>query len=208
MNNYCVYIHTTPNNKKYVGITCRKPQIRWANGLGYLKNEHFYNAILKYGWDNIKHEILYNNLSKEEACKIEQELIQKYDTTNNSKGYNRSLGGESGGLGVVFTEERKKKIGETHKGMKHTETAKRKISEGHKGIITWNKGRNWTNEEKRTMMLAQKTKPIICIETNIIYESSREAERQTGINRNSIRDCCHERKHCKTAGGFHWKYVN
>lgn len=49
MTNYCVYLHTSPTNKYYVGITKQNPLKRWANGRGYCKNKHFYNAILKYG---------------------------------------------------------------------------------------------------------------------------------------------------------------
>ena len=56
MMNYCVYLHTSPTNKYYVGITKQNPLKRWANGRGYCKNKHFYKAILKYGWDNFQHE--------------------------------------------------------------------------------------------------------------------------------------------------------
>lgn len=135
-------------------------------------------------------------------------MIEEYKTINPCYGYNHSIGGESGSLGVKFTSERKRKIGEAHKGLKHTKEAKIKMSEGHKGKTTWNKGRKWSNKEKEKMMLAQKNiKPIICIETNIIYYGSRDVERKTGINRSSIKDCCNKRKNCKTAGGYHWKYV-
>lgn len=202
-------MHVSPNGKRYIGITCRKPKYRWNNGNGYIGNKHFYNAILKYGWDNIEHIIVEDGLSKDEACKLEKELIKRYNTTSNDKGYNNSTGGESGGAGVVFSEDRKRKIGEAHKGMKHTEKARKMMSEGHKGLATWNKGRKWTDKEKQVMACAQKTcKRIRCVETNAEYISTRDAERKTGINRGSIKDCLHGRKHCKTAGGFHWEYVN
>ena len=51
------------------------------------------------------------------------------------------------------------------------------------------------------------TKPVICIETGIIYPSTREAERQTGIINTHISACCNKKPHYKTAGGFHWKYA-
>ena len=208
MKNYTVYMHTSPKGKRYIGITCRKPEYRWNHGRGYQKNQHFFNAILKYGWDNFEHTIIASDISKEEACSLEQTLIEKHQTHNPKFGYNRSTGGECGGLGVVFSDERRRKVGEAHKGMTHTEDVKKRLSEAHKGLPTWNKGRSWTAEEKQTMAEAQKTrKAVICIETGIIYLGVRDAERQTGINRCSIKDCCHGRKHNKSAGGYHWAYA-
>ena len=79
IKNYVVYCHTSPSNKKYVGISCN-PIKRWNNGKGYIKNYLFYRAIEKYGWENFKHEILYENLTIEEAGEIEKTLINKYAT--------------------------------------------------------------------------------------------------------------------------------
>lgn len=62
----------------YFGITGQNPLKRWQGGCGYRHNTHFNNAIQKYGWDNIKHEILFDGLIKEEACAKEVELITNY----------------------------------------------------------------------------------------------------------------------------------
>ena len=54
---------------------------------------------------------------------------------------------------------------------------------------------------------AKKTsKPVRCIETGIIYISACEAERRMGIPNNNINCCCNGKR--KTAGGFHFEYVN
>lgn len=92
---YVLYCHTNKiNNKKYIGITNQKPSRRWGkDGYGYHVQLKFYRAIQKYGWNNFKHEILFENLSSEEAEKLEIEMIAKYDTTNNNFGYNVSIGG-------------------------------------------------------------------------------------------------------------------
>ena len=109
MNNYTVYIHTNnENGLKYVGITSRQPEARWRGGHGYRKQSVFWNAIVKYGWDNFTHEIVATGLTEEEAWQLEKALILKYDTTNRYKGYNRSTGGESGAKGVEKTEKNKK----------------------------------------------------------------------------------------------------
>lgn len=51
------------------------------------------------------------------------------------------------------------------------------------------------------------TKQVLCIETNIIYPSVREAQRQTGIDNSQISAVCNHKKNYKTAGGYHWKYI-
>lgn len=143
--NYCVYVHTSPSGKKYVGQTGKLPEERWRYGCGYLnkyengeyKQPAFARAILKYGWDNIEHEIVASNLTKEEADNFEKLLIQKLDTMNPKFGYNCKEGGSNGTL----SEEARKKISEAHKGENHHmygkhhgEETKRKISESHKGL--------------------------------------------------------------------------
>jgi hypothetical protein len=90
-NSYIIYKHTFPNNKIYIGKTCQKPTVRWGkNGVGYIHNHEMYEDIKKYGWENIYHEILFHDLSKEEASQIEYELIEK----NKGNCYNKILGGD------------------------------------------------------------------------------------------------------------------
>ena len=142
---YSVYKHTFPNGKVYIGITRQKPEQRWRNGNGYIrknKNGEYVQpliakAILKYNWNDIQHEILYQNLSREEAEKLEIELINKYKSNNVEFGYNTANGGNTTGTvseitkekirkanqGKQIPEETKKKIGNTLKG--------RKLSEEH-----------------------------------------------------------------------------
>ena len=151
-NNYYVYKHTFPNNKVYIGITQQEPEKRWKNGLGYDAHQTLMKrAIKKYGWQNIKHEILYKNLNKNEACNKEIELIALYDSTNKQKGYNVSQGGE-GTIGVKPTEESKLKNRIAHLGKKASLETRRKISESNKG--KHNKKRS--KEQKRKISEATK----------------------------------------------------
>lgn len=50
-----------------------------------------------------------------------------------------------------------------------------------------------------------KSKQVQCIETGKIYPCVAEASRKTGAPLNSIAMCCRGER--KTAGGYHWKYV-
>lgn len=68
---------------------------RWGNdGSGYAGNKKMMKAIEKYGWGNIKHNVIYNNLSRKEAQEKERELIKNYNTVKN--GYNNHPGGTAG----------------------------------------------------------------------------------------------------------------
>lgn len=92
---FCVYKHTSPNNKVYIGITSKPVTIRWGvDGKEYKSNTYFWNAIQKYGWANFKHEILASNLSLQEASELETSLISKYNSMNPDFGYNHTTGGE------------------------------------------------------------------------------------------------------------------
>lgn len=219
---YYVYKHTAPNGKVYIGITSRNPKKRWNSGYGYEGNEYFRAAIKKYGWDNIKHEILLEGLTQEQAYQKENELIAEYDSTNREKGYNISLGG-----GQV-SEETRRKIGEANKGKHLTEETRRKIGEATKQkweneeyrrkISEANKGKHHTEETRRKMSEANKgernpnygkpahnRKKVECIETNKIYSSLTEAATKTNMSRGYIREVCNGKR--KTAGGYHWQYI-
>ena len=49
-------------------------------------------------------------------------------------------------------------------------------------------------------------KRVLCIETGVIYSSTMDAARQTGIDQSGISKCC--RGIYRTCGGFHWKYID
>ena len=106
-------MHIFPNGKRYIGITSKRPNVRWENGFGYANGSPVRNAIDKYGWNNIEHIVLCENLTKEEACNKEIELIAQYKTNihkyGNGYGYNLTDGGE-GTVGHKVSEENKEKM--------------------------------------------------------------------------------------------------
>lgn len=75
----CVYKHTFPNGAVYIGRTNMKPEDRWLNGWGYKQCPLMFAAILQFGWNNVKHEILADNLTEKESIDIEAKEIARYN---------------------------------------------------------------------------------------------------------------------------------
>ena len=99
-----IYRHSIKINGKvfsYIGQTIQEPKKRWLDGWGYFTNEtknKFCKAIVKYGWDNFKHEIIKTvNCSNEKDLKqklnlLEKQYIEKYDSIDN--GFNTKEGNQ------------------------------------------------------------------------------------------------------------------
>ena len=74
-NNYSVYEHITPDGMYYFGVTTDIEK-RWSgNGFKYKKTS-LQPYIDKYGWDNIQHQVLFTNQTKENALWVEDFLIK------------------------------------------------------------------------------------------------------------------------------------
>ena len=219
---YIVYQHKNKiNGKVYIGITSQKPEQRWGSqGCNYKSSPHFYSAIQKYGWDNFEHNILFTELTKEQACLKEQELIKEYNSMNREFGYNSTSGGDiftmneetkqkisqammgnQNNLGHPCSEEKKKKISNTQKGREFTEKHKQKLSEAAKN-------RHVPCSEEKQQILKEKShkKPVYCEELDKIFESVQECGRQLGIPATNISKLCNGRG--KTLKGYHLRYYN
>lgn len=165
-----MYKHTNRHNGKvYIGITSQRPSKRWDCGRGYQKNQHFWGAIQKYGWDSFEHEILFENLLPDEAFEKERELIQTFDSRDPEKGYNLSSGGECGAAGMSgekhpmwgkrHSEETREKLRQQRLGVPypaerlasfHSHIDHDALSERAKRVLAgYNKGRKWSEERKK-----------------------------------------------------------
>ena len=184
-NNFTVYKHTSPNGKVYIGITMQNPIRRWNNGLGYSHNEHFHRAIVKYGWDNFKHEILYSGLTKEEAEQTEISLIAEYKSNDPEYGYNIQSGGNYSGK---HSDETRKKFSEISKGRKVSEISKRKMSDAH--VV------------KRIVQLSKNGEIIA------IWNGCKTAGKALNIPYQNISECVKGKGYRKSAGGYLWRYEN
>lgn len=188
-------------NKYYVGITSQEPQKRWKNGNGYKTNNYFYNAIQKYGWDNIEHKILFTGLTIEQANRLEQIVIATLRSNCQEYGYNIQNGGQLG----KFSDDTKLKISKANTGKIRTEETKRLLSEMHKGkkltnewIVNRTKSQTGLKRSSDTcekISMALK-KPVICLNTRIVFQSMTDIQLQTGINITHISQCCNKKRRC------------
>ncbi len=185
MDNNVVYMHRNKiNNKVYIGQTCNLNK-RWHPS-SYIGSSYFYSAIQKYGWDNFEHIIIKDNLTQEEANKLEIEYIKKYKSTNSNFGYNLAEGGKHGCVLIGSNNG--------FYGKHHSEKSLKIMREKKYG------GNNPT------------AKKVRCLNTGIIFPSCREASDWCGIARQNIQRCCRggrpsAGKHPITEEKLKWRYI-
>ena len=226
-NTYKVYIHIFPNDKVYVGITSRSTKKRWGNnGIGYKDQALIYRAIEKYGWDNIEHVILHDNLTEKDAKEKEMYYIKKYNSNNPNFGYNLTDGGD-GTKGYYPSEKTRQKMSESRKGEKNP-NYKKQMSDTQKKILseyaksrTGSKnpfyGRNHSEETKRKISETKRkqklkgskthnSKRVRCIELDKYFESAAEAARWVGASTSTITNACRSGSDFLSFG-YHWEYI-
>ena len=229
---YCVYMHRNKiNDKKYIGITCRKPEHRWGKDGHSYKGQVFKKAIEKYGWNNFDHVILFNELSAEDAYKKEQELIKLYKSNQKEFGYNLSAGGEHGSTGylnnsmsiVVYQYDLDGNFIAEYPSLSEAERvtgiSNSSISSCCKGKQMYTGEFQWSYTKVDKMpkidkhqlisdKVRKKGKPVYCydMDGNFIkkYNSARIASEETNTNQSQINVCCSGRT--RYSNNFQWFY--
>lgn len=112
-------------------------------------------------------------------------------------------------------------MGENHPwfGRHHTEESRRRMSESHKGIYDGDNnpffGKKHSEETLKKMKGTHsgknnpKSRPVYCVELGVGFESSRIAEKETGVCYRAILDCLygkqkHAGKHPDTGEKLTW----
>ena len=236
MSEYTVYVHISPNGKRYYGTTKLKVKKRWRRGNGYKNNKYFTEAIEKYGWDNFEHIIVAKGLPKDDAYWLEEELIKAWDTTNRDKGYNIEKGGKYGAKGLKRSEEAKKKMSESRPdisgennpmyGKHHTEETRKKLSKANSGkhpseearkkMSKARIGKHHSEETKNKMKENNigksnpNAKAVICITTKRIFHTAKEGGEYYNCDYGTISKCCKGKY--KSSGKYQgkklvWRYI-
>lgn len=163
-----------------------------------------WKAILKYGWDNFKHEVLLDRISKSEADYAEKYLIRWYKMHSNS--YNVADGGE-GSCGLIpWNKGKKTGVIPWNKGVPMSEEIRRRVSESKKGH------KYGPQSPLHSLHKAEAHKiPIVAIDVEdprlrMVFKSAKDAEDRWGWNRKSICACLKDK--CISCFGMFWFYLD
>lgn len=199
---WTIYMYTFPNGKRYIGKTNRTMRQRQEddNWSGYKRSPVLWNAICKYGVDNIDERILFQSYMPDEyANRLEKMCILLFKANctkfNEPKcGYNCTDGGDgtSGWHPAGEQYERRKKqlqeIAPVKKGDRMSEESCRLMSKAKKGKPNPRKGIKFSEERhKKQIEINRNRKHIIPIlvtnlitNESVLYKSQRNLCKEVG----------------------------
>ena len=184
LRHYKVYMLEAPDGRVYIGMTSQNISNRCRKS-GYTGCPLMGKAVEEFGWDSFKTSVLGENLTKEEAEKLEKDMILKHDSTNPLNGFNVALGGNIPG--------------------RHTENTLQKMSESQKGRIFTSAHKERLRKPKKDGAMKRSIKQYTLDGKFVrVYSSLAEAAEAVNAFAESIVRCCNHKQH--TAKGFVWEY--
>lgn len=193
---YTIYkITNTITGKVYIGFDSDYPnRIRIHKSASKSGNTKFYRAVRKYGWEQFKHEAIYQSWNRDNTLNVmETYFISEYDSYNN--GYNSTRGGD-GCFGLLLSEEAKHKIslGNKQKPKQDKKWIEKRI---YAGLETRAKnkelGKSYSLSTERKQRISDKTKGI----SKPFSKQHLESVRKSMAERNSVKITC---PHCLKEG--------
>ncbi len=179
-----------------------------GHALGQILDDKFgtYELLRSCGIPVCEHNILYSNLTANEASQKEQELIKYYNTIEN--GYNCESGGLTNRKHSQETIEKLRQLNLGKNNPNYGKTASKetrlKLSQSHKNIPH---SKEWTEKVAKAHR-----KRVLCITTGETFPSLKDAADKTGISISGISQACNgirmtAGKHPVTKEKLKWKYI-
>jgi hypothetical protein len=201
MNNFIVYSHTRldTNEVFYIG----KGKLRRMKAKDN-RNKHWTHIANKA---DFKCDIVAANLSEQEALNFEALLIKKLKEVG-VKLCNLASGGKANS-GWKMSDEAKQKVSEAKKGKKLSEAHRKELSRVRMGRVVSQATREKLSKAHKGRKPPQTaidamSRKVLCIETNTIYPSIKQAAISLNLSAGNIGSCCRGKQ--KTCGGYHWQY--
>jgi hypothetical protein len=126
-----------------------------------------FDAIIRVGWENIRHYVLFDSLDKDTAFLIEAALIRTWHTYRPSVGYNTVKPSPSGIDEFIVPKIKKKLVKDDYNSSTTNRFVKRK------------------NACADT--IHRRRRPVMLVETGMKFESIKDAASYMGVSLNSIR---------------------
>lgn len=205
------HIRLDKNIPFYIGIGSDK-RGWYTRAFSKIRNSIWHNIAAKTEYEV---EILFDDITWDEACKKEIEFIGLYKRIHDGGVLANICTGGDGSFGVIVSKETGRKIsialkgkntwtkGKTspRKGVKLSEETKKKISESHKGIV-----KTVTPKRVAAEMKTRKAIFQLDLQMNLIkkHDSVRLASKDTGIGSGGISEAANGKR--KQRGGYIWRY--
>jgi hypothetical protein len=190
------HIRLDKNEPFYIGIGAETSR---AFDVKKGRNTYWKNIVNKTDYEV---QILFDDLTWDEACEKEKEFITLYGRRDLGTGtlVNMTDGGE-GTFGAIPWNKGLVGFGDFNKGRNHNNNTKEKISQK-------NKGRKLSEEHKKAIIGTGRSRYGVVqldLDDNVVNEfySTNEASKITGFNPSSISECCRGKK--KSTGGYKWR---
>lgn len=174
INGKIYIIYNTINNKAYVGQTIRDVKVRFKQHLRLDKsscNQLIYKAIVKYGKENFKYEILKENINNYTDLNYFEEYYVKEKNTLSPNGYNLCPGGQKYRRRPIFEELEENKIIDMYINKKSTRQIALEMGTTH-GTILRVLRRNNIETRPKNYNLPDRSSKIKKEELNNLYQQN------------------------------------
>lgn len=225
--------HTDMFSQGYIGVSNNHTK-RWYAHSWKTENVHFFNAIKKYGWDNLDRKIIL--IAEDDYCLD----IEKKLRPSKNIGWNIAVGGGKppSSLGKKFgpmSDETRAKVSASKKGFKHTPETEAKVTQNliihgaptrfKKGQPSWNKGKPMPSHVTEAVVKAntgrvhsaeERQKRSESLKGRIVSEETRQKIRLGNLGKKAPMTGKHFPKiqcpHCNKVGGLtampRWHFDN
>jgi hypothetical protein len=189
MNRHYIYFHRRADDNIvfYVGIGVGRRAYRISN-----RSEFWKRIVAKHGGFTI--EFAHTGLSHSEAKALEVHYISLFGRADRDLGTlcNMTDGGD-GRVNYKCTEETKQKMRESSTGVVFTEERKKKIGEKSKEREAWKSAMKNRGDEWRKKISNARKKKVIC--DGVLYESLGDAARYYNRSIQIISERCRSDRH-------------
>lgn len=214
------HLFNTANGKAYVGQTWDSLDERWRQHCRADGDMLVQRAIRKHGSESFDRTVLVTCGTQAELDAAEDAFMLELGTLHPG-GYNLRRGGSHG----RHSDESRRKMSESHRGMKLSESAKKKL----RLLTPWNKGVFFSEESKEKMrqmklgvprsdeacravsegmkskVAPQMMKPVVCLNDGREFSSAKEASSFYGFPKTAVARVARGERPSYKGLSFRWK---